>query len=44
MMDGQSRAKPDKQGAGIQPTVVPMRLYVGVILLFIGVILYLFSN
>ena len=28
MMDGQSRAKPDKQGAGIQPTVVPVRLYV----------------
>ncbi|GAB6151837.1 hypothetical protein JCM17380_05870 [Desulfosporosinus burensis] len=43
-MDGQPRAKPDKQAVGIQPTGVPVRLYVGVILLFIGVILYLFSN
>lgn len=43
-MDGHPRAKMDKPSGRFMETRVPMRLYVGVVFLVIGFILYLVAK
>lgn len=43
-MDGHPRAKPDKPSGRTKEIGAPLRLYVGVIFLIIGSILYLIAK